>query len=83
MVNMKKTEHIYKGLYQHYKGNYYEVLECGRSSETLELMVVYKALYNSEEFGHYQIWIRPLEMFLSTVKVDDAEVPRFKFIGSE
>jgi len=44
-------EEIKLGKYQHYKGNMYEVIGLARHSETLEEMVVYKALYISSEFG--------------------------------
>ncbi|PJA90130.1 MAG: DUF1653 domain-containing protein [Candidatus Magasanikbacteria bacterium CG_4_9_14_3_um_filter_32_9] len=64
------------GIYQHYKGNKYEVLGVAKHSETLEKMVVYKALY-----GNNQIWIRPLEMFLEIVEKDGKKVERFKFVG--
>ncbi len=64
------------GVYQHYKGNKYEVLGVAKHSETLEKMVVYKALY-----GDNQIWVRPLEMFLGIVEKDDEKVERFKFVG--
>lgn len=50
---------IIYGIYQHYKGNQYEVLNLARHSETLEEMVVYKALY-----GDFTIWTRPLNLFL-------------------
>lgn len=67
------------GKYQHYKGNYYEVLGIAKHSETLEEFVVYRALYDD-----YQLWIRPLEMFLGMVEVEGREVPRFRLIeGSE
>ena len=46
------------GIYEHYKGNRYEVLGVGRHSETHEEMVVYRALYGSHDF-----WIRPLSYF--------------------
>ena len=49
---------IPKGRYRHYKGNEYEVLEIARHSETLEPMVVYRALY-----GDYEIWVRPADMW--------------------
>ena len=67
-----------KGLYRHYKGNFYEVITTAQHSETEEWMVVYKALY--EEEG---IWVRPYEMFIEKVKIDGKEVDRFeKFEGA-
>ena len=68
-----ETEHITAGIYQHYKGQRYQVLHCGRHSETQELMVVYRCLY-----GDYSVWIRPLEMFQSKVMLANNELrPRF------
>ena len=49
---------IPKGRYRHYKGNEYQVLEIAHHSETLEPMVVYRALYDSRE-----VWVRPAEMW--------------------
>lgn len=63
------------GIYQHYKGNFYQVIGISRHSETLEILVVYQQLYAG--FG---LWVRPAEMFLETVTVDGKRVPRFKFI---
>ena len=51
------------GRYRHYKGKEYEVIGMGRHTETLEELVIYKALYYSEEFGDRAVWVRPLEMF--------------------
>ena len=71
---------IKKGQYQHYKGGKYEVLGVAHHSETLEELVVYKAIYNSEESGLNAIWVRPKEMFLENVTIDGVVRPRFKFI---
>lgn len=69
------------GKYQHYKGNFYEVLGVARHSETLEELVVYRALYDSKEFGRNALWVRPKEMFLETVTIDGRKIPRFKYVG--
>lgn len=71
---------IRKGLYQHYKGKRYEVTGTARHSETLELLVVYKALYRSK-FGVNTLWVRPLSMFTQAVRVDGKKVPRFRYLG--
>ena len=42
---------IQTGKYQHYKGKLYEVVGVAHHSETLEPLVVYKALYHSPDFG--------------------------------
>lgn len=59
----------------------YEVIGIARHSETLEEVIVYRALYDSKEFGKNALWIRPKKMFLENVVIDRKEVPRFKFIG--
>lgn len=64
-----------KGIYEHYKGNKYELLHIAKHSETLENMVVYKALY-----GEGEIWVRPLSMWNEQVEIDGKSVPRFKLI---
>ncbi|MCD4756191.1 DUF1653 domain-containing protein [bacterium] len=69
------------GKYEHYKGKQYEVIALARHSETLEELVVYKALYKSEEFGNNAVWARPRSMFLETVNIEGKEVPRFRFVG--
>lgn len=63
------------GLYQHYRGNFYNLIGLCRHSETLEELVVYQALY-----GDYGLWVRPLSIFLETVEIDSQDFPRFKFI---
>ena len=64
------------GLYRHYKGNLYEVIETVRHSETLEPMTLYRALY-----GERGLWVRPAAMFLETVEIDGALTPRFSRLG--
>lgn len=64
--------------YKHYKGKNYEVIGIARHSETLEELVVYKALYDSPEFGTNSLWVRPKKMFLENVIVNGVEVERFK-----
>jgi hypothetical protein len=66
------------GKYQHSKGPYYEVIGTARHSETLEELVVYKALYQPEGEN---LWVRPLKLFTETVKVDGKAVPRFAYVG--
>ncbi|MDE3045091.1 MAG: DUF1653 domain-containing protein [Verrucomicrobiota bacterium] len=72
------AKQLHTGIYEHYKGQRYQVLAVGRDSETLEEVVVYKALY-----GEHDIWVRPLDMFLGTVAIDGKEVLRFQFITDE
>lgn len=66
-----------KGIYRHFKGNLYEVIGIANHSETRELMVVYKPLYehDGEEFC-----VRPIEMFNDEVERDGYKGPRFKLI---
>ena len=60
------------GTYRHYKGQRYRVLGTAQHSETLELLVVYQALY-----GKHGLWVRPATMFCETVDLDGKQVPRF------
>ena len=63
---------IPSGRYRHYKGGEYDVLGSARHSETLEPMVVYRALY-----GARGLWVRPARMWSETVTVDGQ--PRLRF----
>jgi len=67
------------GKYKHYKGNLYEVIGVAKHSETLEEMVVYKALYQKEGEN---LWVRPKAMFLEDVEVDGKLVKRFEYVSS-
>ncbi len=66
------------GKYKHFKGKEYELLYVAKHSETLEEMVVYRALY-----GEFGIWVRPLSMWNETVIHEGREVKRFTYIGEE
>ena len=60
------------GKYRHFKGNEYELLYIARHSETLEPMVVYKALY-----GEQGIWVRPANMWTEQIERNGYTGPRF------
>ena len=61
------------GRYRHFKGNEYEVIGTARHSETLEEMVVYRALY-----GDGGLWVRPAAMWTEQVERDGYRGPRFR-----
>lgn len=61
------------GRYRHYKGGEYEVIGLARHTETLESVVVYRALY-----GSGGLWVRPAGMWNETVEVSGNVVPRFR-----
>lgn len=67
-----------KGKYRHYKGNEYELIGIANHSETLEKMVVYRALYGAGE-----LWVRPLSMWSETVFVEGKSMLRFTYIGED
>lgn len=60
-----------KGIYKHFKGNFYIVEDVGYDCESLEELVIYRALY-----GDNKIWIRRKDDFLS--EVDHKKYPDVK-----
>jgi hypothetical protein len=74
----RARELVIGGVYLHYKGLCYQVLAVARHSETLEEMVVYRALY-----GDFGIWVRPLEMFLEEVVIEGGVKKRFALLRSD
>ena len=64
------------GIYQHFKGNRYQLLYVASHSETLEPMVVYRALY-----GDGGVWVRPASMWNEHVDKDGYSGPRFAWVG--
>ena len=53
-------------VYRHFKGNYYFIENVGLDSETMERVVIYKALYDRADS---QIFVRREEMFLEEIDV--------------
>ena len=72
---MDKQE-IRPGIWRHFKGNRYQVIGVAKHSETLEPMVVYRALY-----GEGGVWVRPLSMWNETVTHEGKKQKRFSFIS--
>lgn len=64
------------GKYRHFKGNEYEVIGVARHSESMQEMVVYRALYSDGG-----LWVRPAEMWQDTVTREGVTYQRFTYIG--
>ena len=63
------------GKYRHFKGNEYELIGVASHSETMEPMVVYRALY-----GEHGLWVRPAKMFFETIERDGKSMKRFELV---
>ncbi len=68
---------IKPGRYRHFKGNEYDVIGIVRHSESLQELVLYRALY-----GDGGLWVRPADMFGERIERDGKRMPRFEYIGS-
>ena len=83
MVDSEEQSHsagISKGIYRHSKsGKLYEVIGIALETETEELLVIYRPLYENE----YELFARPVSMFTETVVLDGKSVPRFQKIASK
>lgn len=64
-----------KGKYRHFKGMEYELLGVARHSETMEPMVVYRALY-----GEGGLWVRPEAMWTEHIDRDGYHGSRFQYL---
>lgn len=69
---------IKKGKYRHFKGNEYEVIDTALNSETLEEMVIYRALYGDEK-----LWVRPASMWNEDVEFNGKKIKRFEYTGGQ
>lgn len=67
-----------RGIYRHFKGRLYEVVDLARHSETQEWLVVYRALY-----GDYGLFVRPFDMFFEHVERDGKTFARFEFVRDD
>ncbi|HHT81522.1 MAG: DUF1653 domain-containing protein [Sphaerochaeta sp.] len=66
-----ERKHLKKGWYRHFKGGLYEVVDTVINSETLQTMVLYRPE------GSEDLWVRPYEMFVSSVVKEGLSVSRF------
>ena len=77
MSKLPELPELPPGRYRHYKGNDYEVIALVRHSETMEVLVLYRALY-----GERGLWVRPHAMFTENVMLDGRPVRRFAPVES-
>jgi molecular chaperone GrpE len=73
MTKEKKSK-LLPGVYRHYKGHEYSVIDVAEHTETSDIL----AVYHSHEGKH---WARPIDNFLATVEVEGEQVPRFQFVS--
>ena len=69
--------HVPAGLYRHYKGNTYTLIDVVRHSETLELLALYRPVTPANASSG-ALWVRPWAMFFDNVLVDGVPQPRFQ-----
>ena len=67
-----------RGIWEHYKGGRYLLVDVAYHSETLEPMVIYRALY-----GEGALWVRPAYMWTETVETNGNRAPRFHLIEEQ
>lgn len=67
---------IKRGIYRHYKGKDYLVLGLALDEATKEKLVVYRALYEDQEYGAHMMWVRPLAVF-----IEDVDLPEYNYKG--
>lgn len=77
-MNNTAQRPLLAGIYRHYKGPYYKVVDIAIHSETQERLVVYQALY-----GEKGLWVRPEGMFTESVEINGETVKRFAYVDPQ
>lgn len=80
MTDVKPS--IQKGVYRHYKGNLYQVVDVVRHSETLDWLVLYHLLYG-DQVQQSTLWVRPFAMFVQMLEQGNEYIPRFAYAGDD
>ena len=75
VVMRKEWQEMIGREFRHFKGNLYRLEGFAKDSETLEEMVVYRALY-----GDGGLWVRPAKMFFETIERDGKTMKRFELL---
>ena len=75
VVMRKEWQEMIGREFRHFKGNLYRLEGFAKDSETLEEMVVYRALY-----GEGGLWVRPAKMFFETIERDGKTMKRFELV---
>lgn len=50
------------GIYKHFKGDYYILIDIAYDSETMNKVIIYRALYEDNK-----LYVRPYDMFFEEV----------------
>ncbi len=72
-MQSEQRQHLVGCEFWHFKGGRYRIEGFAKDSETLEEMVVYRALY-----GEGGLWVRPAKMFFETIERDGKKMKRFE-----
>lgn len=67
-----------KGIYKHFKGELYIVVDLAMHSESEEQYVIYHNINNKDK-----LWIRPINMFNDLIENEKLKIKRFEFLGNE
>ena len=71
---------VKNGIYKHHKGKLYKVIGMVRHSETVEELVLYHQMYDSERFSREQLWVRPRAMFEEVLVKEGKRMKRFELV---